>query len=147
MNWQDMSRSEKTQMIRDAVARGLSAGQIAAKLTGISRNGIIGFARRHGIRLTGKPGGKPGKRRPAPPRAAGVKVVQGPASVPDIRPEPVLVDPDAWRPLPGRAPIPFMKLNGDTCRWPVEGGRFCGHGVARGPYCEPHGAIAFPGAA
>lgn len=56
-------------------------------------------------------------------------------------------------PLAGAAPIDIMSLTDESCRWPVRENPwddkapwlFCGHRVARGRYCDKHGAMAYRG--
>lgn len=60
--WQKMTREQRVEAIRDGVADGLSASQIAAR-HGCTKNSIIGAASRASISLGGG-----ANRSPSPPR-------------------------------------------------------------------------------
>lgn len=78
----------------------------------------------------------------------GVKAQESPAALRAIeREEPPLARGDAWKPIPGVEPVPFMERASMQCRWPVggEGAGLlcCGAHAQDGRYCSPHARIAF----
>jgi hypothetical protein len=54
---------------------------------------------------------------------------------------------EAFKPLPGSAPIPLIGRPAFTCAWVVEGegaeALCCGERVSVGAYCASHRAIAY----
>lgn len=133
---------EREQQLRDLHNQGLSFSMIAARIGGgCTRNAAIGKATRMGLPPR-DPGGctpRPKKIRvprapkaPQPPKRAMV----GEASSPSLPP---LSIPPGER-------IPLMKLNGNTCRFPLghvgePDFGFCGRETwreAESPYCQEH---------
>ncbi len=97
---------------------GLSGGAIACAL-GMTRNAIIGRARRMGITLHGRPavGGWKTRPRPLPsaPRPKPAPKAVAPVAPVSVAPEPLLK--------------PLWELEPTDCKWPYgeENYRFCGH--------------------
>ncbi len=143
---------------------GASAGQIAIKLGGTTRNAVIGKLHRMGINSSNVPG------RPRTPRISGKPVTNssgvpiglklqlaGATHVPRARPtvskakalKPLcapLIAPD--RPANG---VSFIELTEYTCKFPIgdvgqKGFHFCGAAKEyEGPYCPHHRAKAYIG--
>jgi GcrA cell cycle regulator len=101
---------------------------------GVTRNAVIGRARRIGVSF--KSVGVPQRKRTFFKHIV-KKVVE--IVIPPQKPKPTLDD---------KKFVTLMELNGRTCRWPVAGERektlFCGQRPVKGkPYCEGHYAIAY----
>lgn len=135
-NWTD----ERVEMLRKLCADGLSAGQMREELGGITRNSIIGKARRMGFGFTSQPG-KP-KQGPKP---------RGHRKTPFVDRKPpkfnvyVAIDLPPEQPA---NPVTLMELTADTCRWPIgevtHNTMFCGATAVPGaPYCVGHCRIAY----
>jgi GcrA cell cycle regulator len=136
-------RGEKCRMMASEY---YSGGEIASEL-GCTRNTVIGYCHRNGIRLQRRPGHKPVRRKTSP------MVAQ--AAVPSLKPVPA--------PEPALAPVveamfaapaggmTLMELCNHNCRWPLGGLRdsaefFCGAAAdlaAGRPYCLLHSRIAY----
>jgi len=128
-------------LLNKLVGDGLSAGQIAEELGGITRNAVIGKARRLGIGFCAtNPGGRPKSgRKPRAHPFVERKVKHThfpPAPAVDLPLEPVA------------NPVTLMQLTDETCRWPVAGDgattMFCGAMPACGhAYCAGHCRMAY----
>lgn len=65
------------------------------------------------------------------------------------KPEPVKLEPPpkvarvlwTFKALPGMNPVDIMNLNSTTCRWPIDGGFYCGN-KSVGVYCVCHSVMA-----
>lgn len=142
---------------------GFSASQISTRLGGISRNGVIGRLYRLGY--TGKQGGArktasaparlphlaqvraspPGKVTViTPPKAPALKIAGRGTVFEEAVAQPPRAElrPEAFAPLPGIQPIPFIERRG-RCAWPVggEGAEMLCCGAKRdgeGSYCGEH---------
>lgn len=144
--WSD----ERVQKLRDLWNDGLSASQIAARLGGVSRNGVIGKAHRIGLgthSLAHAPD-KPRLQKQKPEQFVRPKKVN---VTPPPPPKPVKVAPPAPQPvITVQKPKPFMTtlldLQCDECKWPMNDGGpflFCGHPQhAGGAYCEYHHLVS-----
>ena len=135
-NWTD----ERIDLLRKLLDVGKSASQIARTLGGVTRNAVIGKARRLNIGFV-VPIGKP-KSGPKPRDRVNIRLNTPPKFKPvaaiDLPPEPVA------------NPVTLMQLTEHTCRYPVSGEPrdmlFCGAVPAHGkPYCNFHCAQAFAG--
>lgn len=141
---------------------GLSASKIAALMGGgLTRNSVIGKARRMGLehrrspvdrsrpRLTPEEAHQRklerqrGYRRSAattrPPKVRKPRVPRMPkeAFVP-VKPK-----GQAWEPIPDVTPVSLLELEAGQCRWPVgqdSPHMFCGAPADHGPYCQHHHA-------
>jgi GcrA cell cycle regulator len=135
---------EEDEMIKRLAGDGLSAAQIAAGLTGRSRNSVIGRLNRLGLVLSSLQGRVPNalrpKRKPKQPQQYRPRVVF---------PKPTVVE---GVPLPmsqfifaeevTASPVTLMELTEDTCRWPA-GDMYCGGMALAGkPYCAKHDRLA-----
>lgn len=140
--WSD----ERVEKLRNLWNDGLSASQIAARLGGVSRNGVIGKAHRIGLakRKFAYDPAKPRPRREHAERVIRPKKVK-------LAPPPPPVEVAHAAPAVGLPkPKPFMKtlleLQCDECKWPVNDGGpylFCGHQRhAGGAYCEYHQLVS-----
>ncbi|NBN62807.1 GcrA family cell cycle regulator [Pannonibacter tanglangensis] len=154
--WSDMPPARKREAILALIPEGLSAGQIAGRLSvkhgPVTRGAVIGFVRRNGILLPLSPGKAAVSRkaektrrddgRPAVPVC--VVAASGPDPVPEAAPDrpgassrPVLLPEDA-------RPVPLFELTGRSCRYPVShdprgvAALFCGAPTSRGSYCACH---------
>lgn len=139
---------ERIEKLRQLWAEGLSAGQIAARFPGASRNAIIGKAHRLG--LSKRAVGKRNDLNLVAPKPATVKPLVGSAQFARKKADPAKmaeVKAIENKPAPAGLPKPlFVKLfelERNDCRWPVTGEKentlFCGHNVDRGSsYCAGH---------
>ncbi|WP_192242912.1 GcrA family cell cycle regulator [Mesorhizobium silamurunense] len=164
--WDKISREERISRIREGVKDGLSAGQIAERIGGCTRNAIIGLAERAKVPLRSKitlaghaevaappaPAKKP-KEKPINPRLpakqpAPLKEKTKPVIVADDdpmfekddRPETVV---DLPEPEPLKLSMP--ELTDKVCRWPIGDPLqhahfyFCGNPTGGMPsYCKYH---------
>lgn len=151
-------------------ADGLSATQIARTLGCVSRNGVIGKVHRMGMAGRAKASAPLTRRKAAAP----TRPVGAPASPPRPNPrtpppvaapipvrEPALatagggmvggvkpgVPPrrEAFLPLAGSQPRPFVERPARGCRWPIgeENLSCCLQVEHDGPYCPTHKALAY----
>lgn len=128
-------------------AEGWSASQIAGKLGGVTRNGVIGKVHRLELprrRTTQRAAAAPRRRR----KAASGRKPHPWRSQPPMPPRPSA--PRAARPLPlpeaEPCRIALLDLREGQCRWPIgdpreAGFAFCGH-PARRSFCDSHHAEA-----
>lgn len=135
--------------LRELWDQGLSAGQIAARFSGVSRNAIIGKARRLGLSSRKNMQIRPRAKMIAPPKASVKPLVRDPRR-PVKKADPVKsaeVKRIENRPAPMDMPKPLFKhlfdLNHNDCRWPVSGEKastlFCGHpSEPNCSYCAGH---------
>lgn len=145
---------ERVQKLRDLWNAGFSASQIAARLGGVSRNGVIGKAHRIGLakHKLAYDSDKPRVPKERPERIFRPKTVKAAAAPPPPKPpKPVKVAPVAPAPVMSvPKPKAFMKtllqLECDECKWPMNDGGpflFCGHQQhAGGAYCEYHHLVS-----
>lgn len=132
---------EAVEMLRELVAEGLPFSDIASRLPiMVSRNAVIGKAKRLGLEKPVKVGGKKVERslsgrekRLKNARAAAV--ARAPAASPTETPEPF------------NGGVTLDELRPGQCRFPIgdpsdPGFRFCG-AKAVGPYCEAHRSLCF----
>lgn len=125
MNWPTMSPADRIKFISERAAT-MTATQIAG-LVGATRNSIIGYCHRNGIKLTSGTRQDTGYRQIA---REGAKYKSAPTP-----PAIMVVNHD---------PIPLMSLTKSSCRWPVDtdtGIMFCGRHTER-IYCDEHHARA-----
>lgn len=160
MHW----TKERTELLKELWSEGLSAKQIAEQLGGVSRNGVIGKARR--LQLSAR---EPGWPRTVPDREEKTESAKtsSPASVPveksgsavlrfpgtaGVADRPAVkrgVRPDKETEVPTSRRLSLMELTERTCKWP--GGDFfspdfgfCGNEAGQdGPYCPYHARIAY----
>jgi GcrA cell cycle regulator len=130
-------------LLRDFVAKGLSASQIAKELGGmthyyVSRNAVVGKIHRLGLRLEKSyekySRAQPRKQR-QPPKTIVVKPKK--VSLKEIARQIVAL------PEPDGPSIGFDELEPHHCRWPKEGAgmelRYCGAtALDPHPYCPHH---------
>lgn len=153
---------ERVEQLRDLVAKGNSAGQIAARL-GCSRNAVIGkVLRMRGAagRLHGGSNGhrKPGSRAAQPSRQrAKTRMLSPVRAQPPNDAGPIdvalpMVAPMPERPavMPSPRMLPLTDLTASCCRWPIgdpklEDFGFCGHETNGAVYCAWHAAEATDG--
>lgn len=167
-SWNDAREAKLKELWRE----GLSASQCAARLGGVTRNGIIGKVWR--LRLTrGEADNQRNRRRgksmaapngfnrhperrssqPKPSRPIAPPIPdEAPEPIPVFEPEPFPVQEDSAVTRPSATePIGIMDLREKTCRWPFGDRppfRYCGAptcGRGSGVYCSHHAAIAFVG--
>lgn len=141
---------DRIEVLKRLHAEGLSATQIAAQMTNISRNAIIGKLHRLGISNKDRP-------QATRPRATAPK----PKAKPRERLQTVVRVTGSFPPTPRLAPMPTPKVAVDDvarvaladlhachCRWPVgnvgsPGFGYCGLEAVKGPYCRGHAARAY----
>jgi GcrA cell cycle regulator len=141
MEWTE----ERIETLQALAEQGLTAGQIAERLGGVSRNAVIGKLNR-----LDRPGRKAAPvKPPLAPRPKPAAVVRACAARPQA-PTP------ATRPFVEAAEPPgavrFLGLSGKMCRWPIgdpanDAFSFCGAHADGGSYCARHAVIAYPRAA
>jgi len=163
LDWNAMTRDERIAVITEGVAKGLSAGRIASKFVGASRNAVISYCYRHKIGTARPKPAKPAKTaataQRVPPKAftPAITKTESPQPIPSARaiskPAPDLVDlgpiakSQAFQPIDGAKPIRLEDLGAMQCHWPVNGfdGRdaiFCGVRT-RTTYCASHSRLAY----
>lgn len=120
---------------------GLSAGEIAARFPGVTRNAVLGKLHRLGRLGRGRPttSVRPAKAKRPPAPSERRSQAAGGSRRPS--PEPA---PPSWAGEVAQAEA----LQAWHCRWPIgdprqPGFAFCGRRVAARPYCEAHRAIAY----
>ncbi|ODN69832.1 GcrA family cell cycle regulator [Methylobrevis pamukkalensis] len=153
LSWTD----ERVERLKTLWAEGLSASQIAAELSGVTRNAVIGKVHRLGLSGRAKPqnqvaGARPRKaREPSHPMRPAAPITIGNLAVkaePEAAPEAKAKD----------APVPevvaferatILTLTEQTCKWPIgdpsrDDFFFCGRRSDVGiPYCAHHARIAY----
>jgi hypothetical protein len=146
----------RTQLLRTAVAAGLTFSEIARYLTGATRNAAIGKAHRLG--LCGRTPAKTPQRRPLRARAAPLRLRRPPIVSPRIEnPAPAAVDAAAilaLRPAPDAdgALVDIARLRAHMCAYPIDapgspGFAFCARPRALGAYCGDHARLCYRNAA
>lgn len=160
LSWTD----DRVEVLKKLWSDGLSASQIAAELTGVTRNAVIGKVHRLGLSGRAKAPTAQAAPRPkkavAPQPARPQRPLHAPASIgntalktevaPVARPQPV-AQPKIYSlsdaPLVENASI--LQLTEQTCKWPVgdpgsDGFHFCARRSDTGiPYCGYHSRIAY----
>jgi hypothetical protein len=164
--WRSLPPEVKTAAVRKLAAQGLSAGQIAGRLSlkhgRVSRGAVIGVVSRAGIRLHAAD-----SRRVAPEKISakaratkpGLTLVEASADAPvEIAPAPVAASEAPARPapelLPEEAqPVTLFELTARSCSYPVShdprgiASLFCGAPKVRGSYCACHARRVYTTAA
>lgn len=143
---------ERIQTLKTMWLEGKSTAEIAAALGGLSRNAVIGKARRiklprHSVKNTNaatqRRHGNSGQ-----PKANFIAIK---AARNKIRPPTREVGTDAGDGTDVTHLLGIMDLTDTTCRWPqgdplLPGFGFCGHGIKEGSvYCAKHSARAYGG--
>lgn len=153
-SWTDERRDLAAKLWNE----GVSASEIARTLRGVTRNAVISLIHRKGLSKRG-PVAKP-TRAPiivarklraasAPPKPT-IRIAGHSTFVESVAAPPkVVIDfANAFAPLLGVAPVPFLEREGRRCRWPVGGSGAdmlcCGAHAEPGPYCVSHAAAAMP---
>lgn len=152
MSWTE----ERIDLLKKFWSEGLSASQIASRLTGISRNAVIGKVHRLGLAgraTTSRMSTRRTRPRSGPPKQTSKSRLQ-PLGNPAFRAlyqfdADVFYDPveDIVIPLAERKTI--QSLVECSCRWPIGDPRqsdfhFCGRNKVQGlPYCDVHARRAF----
>jgi len=148
---------DRVEMLKKLWDAGLSAGQIAAELGNVTRNGVIGKVHRLGLsgRAKSPSSATPRKRKVRPERTkpfalppqARARGNPALAHAFDVEMEP---DPTAYDNIvPMSQRLSLLQLNDATCHWPVgdpesEDFFFCGgRSLASLPYCAHHSRIAY----
>lgn len=136
---------DKVAELRRLHALGMSAGQIGLEL-GLTRNTVGGKLHRLGLRPGAprnagrKPGSKnsPQQRAERQQKSSNLRVRFEQIEVVDLPPE------------QSAHAVPLMKLNANTCRWPMgdprdlDKMRFCGTAPKNDkPYCDRHCRMAY----
>ncbi len=147
--WTD-DRIEQLKKLWEA---GLSAGQIAAELGNVTRNGVIGKIHRLGLsgRAKSPSSVTPRKRKVQPERTKPFVARPKVQKMCDLvfeaeaKPDPIAYDNG----IPMGQRVSLLGLTEDTCHWPVgdpetEEFFFCGGKSLRNlPYCGRHSRIAY----
>lgn len=147
---------ERVKRLRELIADGLPASQIARELRGISRGAVCGKADRLGLTIGGaRPKPAP---KPVMPRQRIARGSINPSNIhnkalsrardPGLRPSPLVTGE------PPSLGLSIVDLTDETCKWPhghggEKGWNFCGHPVwnhrpPNMPYCEAHVKRALP---
>lgn len=167
-SWTD----DRVGLLRRLWEEGLSASQIAAQLTGVTRNAVIGKVHRLGLsgRVKGLDSGTAarGKKTAREADVEAEVIVEETTLPPDVAPimaEPiaaapvaVMAEPSVPLPLDGLAiavsrRVTIMDLRESMCRWPLGDPtsadfHYCGDRAITGlPYCTHHAEIAYQPAA
>lgn len=137
----------------------LTAQQAANRLnntfgTGFTRKAIIGKAWREGYTYTHGMKRYSTARKPPPPKPEVTpkekRRMRRDASVPKLEPKPDMnATPDnTWQALPNSRPLPLVELQTGMCKWPLDGGHYCGaHAYTEeepySAYCKPHRKVAY----
>jgi GcrA cell cycle regulator len=163
MSWTE----ERVELLKKLWAEGLSASQIAARLSqGVTRNAVIGKVHRLNLSGRAQPARSSAPRAPRKPRepshpgrTTGIPTLPStgnaalkPMTRAEANPRQMaLPEPKPLRLLDlakdGRVTI--LHLSDKTCKWPIgdpgsEDFCFCGHGPRAGsPYCEYHARLAY----
>lgn len=151
--WTDV----RVELLKKLWADGLSAGQIAKQLTGVSRNSVIGKIHRLGLSGRASPS-KPARIAKAPRTSVALNNKVRPGGSPfGFTPAGEQSRRSGLMPAqPPRAPMPkdrpgdtalchdLLDLKSHMCRWPIgdpveAGFGFCGR-KTDGTYCEAHQA-------
>jgi GcrA cell cycle regulator len=141
----------RVALLKALWADGLSAGQIAAELGGITRSAVLGKVHRLGLegraRVARPP--RPKAQRPRVQRMVSVIRDRGRRLMEIVAPLPLPASDDAQIPIAQR--VSLLQLDGTTCRWPVgDPGTaeffFCGAAPAEAcVYCAAHARRAGAG--
>lgn len=140
MSWTD----ELKEKAKALWMEGMSAGEIVQALDRkFSRNAVIGIITRAGLQRVHNPsapgarhlrapevkrapsqnnGLNASKRRPVTPAVVKPLIISGNNAVheaPEPREPHVIIPKEAWAPLPGSTPRPWME-RGSGCAWPVD---------------------------
>lgn len=159
-SWTD----ERVELLRRLWEEGLSASQIAAQLTGVTRNAVIGKVHRLGLSGRVKAGDPVATVRKKAAREADVEVIAEDVTLPpDVAPIAVGADLAIHsEPRPSAAElvavavsrrVTIMDLRESMCRWPLGDPtstdfHYCGDRSITGlPYCTHHAEIAYQPAA
>jgi GcrA cell cycle regulator len=147
IGWTD----ERVELLKKLWADGLSASQIAAELSGVTRNAVIGKVHRLGLSGRAK---NPSSAAPRPRKARPSGHIMR-VSRPMVRGNTALAYDFEPEQEPGLLEIPIeqrktlLQLKERTCRWPVgdPGSQdffFCGgDAVNELPYCTYHSRVAY----
>jgi len=159
-SWTD----ERVELLRRLWEEGLSASQIAAQLTGVTRNAVIGKVHRLGLSGRVKAGDPVAAVRKKA-READVEVIAEDATLPpDVapvavgteagpHPEPKLAVAAELVAVAVSRRVTIMDLRESMCRWPLGDPtstdfHYCGDRSITGlPYCTHHAEIAYQPAA
>ena len=160
LGWTD----ERVELLKKLWGEGLSASQIAAELTGVTRNAVIGKVHRLGLsgrakapapsaprpkRATTRPQAETAERPDTPVTSVGnaaLKLNIVPVARPqaDVQPK---ISSLSDAPLVDNAGI--LDLTEQTCKWPVgdpgdQSFHFCARRSQTGiPYCGYHARVAY----
>ena len=151
MSWTD----ERTKLLKKLWAEGLSASQIAGRLGGITRNGVVGKIHRLGLsgrttttRISPARVGRPPRTESAKPKAKRRTSNSALRTLLERRDKPfvdIVNDAD----IPVEDLVSVQELGRNSCRWPIGDPKsddfgFCGREKVSGlPYCEAHCRRAF----
>jgi len=134
----------RDDQLRALHAEGLSFGQIARVIGGISRNAAVGRARRLTL-----PDREPRKSSHAARHRKAFTLAHSP-NPPEPQPMPEMKPAAESKPvvLENGSHVTTLTLNARTCRWPIGDPaeadfHYCGHPPRLGaPYCQAHARIA-----
>ncbi|MCW2276359.1 hypothetical protein GJ654_18705 [Rhodoblastus acidophilus] len=157
------------RILTEAIAKGLSAAQVAVTTDLGSRNAVLGLAWRLGLRFKGARGGdtrsnasekkrnEAASRLPPPPKAD----ARAPSALPQVAgtegaqsarsPSAPAIDLAVGEvALPESGRVQIAHLTERMCKWPIghpgaEDFHFCGAGkpIDGGPYCAHHMGLAY----
>lgn len=145
---------ERFELLKTLWRDGKSATQIAKRLGGVTRNAVISKVHRSGLEARAQASKPARMARPAAavaPSAPGTRKPASARTAPPSRPEGVPAPPptpirvDAFAPLEGSTPVPFLERAAGGCRWPVGAESLsCSLPAApNAPYCAEHQAMAY----
>lgn len=143
-DWTELSPSQKLEMVKPLLVKGMTSTGIAARFENVTRNAIIGFCRRANLTL---PNGVPPRVRNERKERRETKISTRPLTRPGNT-ESVPLPKRRNEPRPNTA-MPFEQaISRNACKWPLWDhsqsiGDCCGAPRAgTGPYCEAHAARA-----
>lgn len=148
IDWKTLTRAQRIEIIRDGIARNRTSGELARELTGASKNALLGYAHRNGLKFPGissekaadgareralARGCRPPLRKPKAPKPVVDRVVK-------IVPKPEAPAPRRVASEPNGAGVSIVDRRSSQCAWIRDDRLCCGEpvvGVAQ-RYCRHH---------
>lgn len=148
IDWKTLTREQRTEIIRDGIARNRTSGELARELTGASKNALLGYAHRNGLKFPGissekaadgareralARGDRPPVRKPKAAKPPADRVVK-------IAPKPAVPAPRRVAAEPNGAGVSIVDRRSNQCVWIRDDRLCCGEAVvsATQDYCRHH---------